>query len=380
MLGAFLCLTQSNIDVRTIAELVAAAKVVKPGQCIRIAPGTYSGGTHLTDVHGVEGKPIVITAQDPANPPVFKGGGSAIQLSKVSYLQLHNLTITNARDNGLNIDDGGTIDKPSHHIILKNIRVSDLPQGNHDGIKLSGIDHFQIQNCDIQRWGGSGIDMVGCHNGEVLNSTFRDGGSNGVQMKGGTSNIRIAQCRFENSGERGVNLGGSTGIPYFRPSLDTIPVGNRYEAKNLTVQHNTFIGSVAPIAFVGVNGAKVDHNTIIYPKRWAIRILQETATPDFLPCGNGVFSRNLIVFRSDSWASGGVNIGPKTNPASFIFSENFWFCEDNPSRSKPTLPTQPKGDKIGQDPQFVDAATGDYRVKKGSPAEGHGANQKSSPL
>ena len=51
--------------------------------------------------------------------------------------------------------------------------------------------------------GGSGIDMVGCHDGRILNCDFRhrgDNGANGVQTKGGSSNVAIQRCRFENIG------------------------------------------------------------------------------------------------------------------------------------------------------------------------------------
>jgi hypothetical protein len=77
-----------------------------------------------------------------------------------------------------------------------------------------------------------------------------------------------------------VNIGGSTGIPYFRPPLDQWPAGvPKSEARNIVVEGNTFIGSLSPICFVGVDGATVRFNTIYKPGKWAFRILQETTAP-----------------------------------------------------------------------------------------------------
>ncbi|MFT5468643.1 MAG: hypothetical protein ACI8UO_003754 [Verrucomicrobiales bacterium] len=95
------------------------------------------------------------------------------------------------------------------------------PRGNHDALKLSGLSDFVVRNCTFAGWGGSAIDMVGCHNGLIDNCTFtgKDGFSqdNGVQMKGGSSKIRVTRSWFEHAGQRAINLGGSTGLPYFRP-------------------------------------------------------------------------------------------------------------------------------------------------------------------
>lgn len=49
-------------------------------------------------------------------------------------------------------------------------------------------------------------------------------------------------CFFDRTGGRGLNLGGSTGLPYFRPS-----VGD-YEATRLLVAGNRFYGCQAPVA------------------------------------------------------------------------------------------------------------------------------------
>ncbi|MBK8241845.1 MAG: hypothetical protein IPK88_00320 [Saprospiraceae bacterium] len=38
---------------------------------------------------------------------------------------------------------------------------------------------------------GSGIDMVGCHNGRINKCTFENMGANSIQMKGGSQYIRI---------------------------------------------------------------------------------------------------------------------------------------------------------------------------------------------
>ena len=224
-----------TVHVHNSAEFVAAARDAKPGRHILLEPGEYRGGVHIENLHGTVKDSIVIDAADPKNPPVFVGGGSGIQLSKISFVEISNLTIRNAQDNGLNIDDGGTLDKPSQAVYLENIRVIDLPAGNHDGIKLSGLVGFVIEKCTVEKWGGSAIDMVGCRNGLVSQCTFKNGGSSGIQMKGGSSSIRVSLCRFDNSGERSINIGGSTGMPYFRPAIESIPAGRRYEADRKSV-------------------------------------------------------------------------------------------------------------------------------------------------
>lgn len=369
-------LTLALLDVVRVsnsAEFVAAAKSAKAGRTILLEPGEYKGGVYLENLRGRPGASIVIGASIPSKPPVFVGGGSGIQISKSSYLEISDITIRGARDNGLNIDDGGLLGEASEGICLENIKVYDLPAGNHDGIKLSGLAGFLVEKCTVERWGGSAIDMVGCRNGIVSDCTFKTGGSSGIQMKGGTRSVVVKWCRFEDCGERSLNIGGSTGLPYFRPPIETIAAGSRYEAKEIDVHHCTIIGSVSPIAFVGVDGANVRFNTIYRPGRWAIRILQETSTPDFVRCRNGVFESNLIAFQSDSWASGGVNIGGGTEPSSFRFARNFWYCEDQPSRSKPNLPTEELDGVYGKDPMFVDAAKGNVRVSISSIAKKYGA-------
>jgi len=47
----------------------------------------------------------------------------------------------------------------------------------------------------------------------------REGASNGsgVQAKGGTSEVVIQACTFLGAGQRAINVGGSTGLEFFRP-------------------------------------------------------------------------------------------------------------------------------------------------------------------
>lgn len=365
-----------SADVLTVADVAGlrqAAQSAQPGAVIAIAPGEYQGPVWLENVQGAEGKPIVIRAADPNNPPVFRGGSECLHFVDAAWLELRDLVLTGATGNGLNMDDGGSYDTPSHHIVLANLRVSDIgPEGNHDGIKLSGVDDFRIEACVVERWGagGSAIDMVGCHRGVIEGCTFRHAGGQGssaIQNKGGSSEIVIRRNRFEHPGQRAVNIGGSTGLQFFRPQP---PPG--YEAKDITVEGNIFVGAMAPVAFVGVDGAVVRFNTIYLPGKWALRILQETREPGFVPCRNGVFTDNIVVFHSRQWNEGGVNIGPGTAPESFVFARNLWYCVDRPDRSQPNLPTAESEGLVGLAPQFVDPDRGDFSLAPDSPARGKG--------
>ncbi|AMV37936.1 right-handed parallel beta-helix repeat-containing protein [Planctomyces sp. SH-PL62] len=351
-----------DADVSNDAQLRRAVADAKPGTTIRIAPGRYAGGLSLHDLHGREGAPIVIRGADPKRPPVFQGKSFGFHVSKASHVELRDLVVAGSTDNGINIDDGGKLESPSHHIVLQGLTVRDIgPGGNHDGIKLSGLADFRVEGCTLERWGGggSGIDMVGCRKGEIVDCTFRHGdeeGSSGVQAKGGTRDVAIRRCRFENAGERAVNLGGSTDLPYFRPR----PQG--FEAKDLLVENCVFIGSSSPIAFVGVDGAVVRRNTFHRPRRWVFRILQETREPGFVPSRKGRFVDNLIVYRTDELRAP-VNVGGGTAPETFTISGNAWYALDAPGRSRPRDLPVPETDGVyGVEPHFLDAANGDLRT------------------
>lgn len=362
---------QGAADETSVADresLVRALRTAKPGSTVLVEPGKYAGGLSQSGLRGTAGQPIVIAAADADHPPVIEGGASGIQLSSPEHVELRDLVIATATANGLNIDDGGSAATPAHHVTLKNIVVRDVgPRGNRDGIKLSGVAHFRIDGCRVERWGsgGSAIDMVGCRAGVITGCTFIEAGgdmANGVQTKGGSSDIVIQRCRFENPGGRGVNIGGSTGLPYFRPA------DAPFEAKNITVEDCEFLGGQAAVAFVGVDGAMVRHNTIYRPRRWPVRILQENQDPRFVPSRNGKFEHNIIVFRSDEVRET-VNIGGHTAPETFQFSSNVWYCLDRPADTQRfvRLPTRESNGTYGTDPQLQDPENGVLTVRDGKP-------------
>ncbi len=368
----------NEIRVHNSDELLRAVRSARPGTMIMLEPGTYRGGLTFNNLHGTTKHPIVIAASDPRNRPIINGGNSCLHLTDPAYVELRNLVLTGGRANGLNIDDGGSYETPAHNVVLHGLTVHDIGSDrNHDAIKLSGLDDFRVANCTIERWGkkGSGIDMVGCHRGIVTGNTFREGdkaSANAVQMKGGSRDITVSFCRFENAGGRAINIGGSTGLTYFRPK----PQG--YEAKDIVVEDCMFIGSMTPVAFVGVNGAVVRYNTIYRPTRWVLRILQENQSPEFVPCRNGTFSNNVIVFHSNELTQA-VNIGAMTDSKSFHFSDNFWYCEDRPQNSRRSirLPTQETSGTYGVDPRLRAPRQGDLRLADDTPVTKAGARLRS---
>jgi hypothetical protein len=363
--------------VSNCQQLVEALRSVKAGDTILIAAGTYPGGFSQANLRGAEGAPIVIAGADPNHPPILEGG-NGVHLSSPEHVQLRDLVLAGSGGNGLNIDDAGSTSTPAHHVVLKNVVVRDVgPSGNRDGVKLSGVRDFRIEGCTIERWGsgGSAIDMVGCHNGlirecQILNA--RGDGANGVQAKGGSSQIVIERCRFQDAGGRGVNTGGSTGLEFFRPPMAT------FEAADITVQDCEFLGGMAAIAFVGVDGALVEHNTIYRSRRWPLRILQENTDSRFVPSRNGRFINNIVVFRSDEVRQV-VNIGPNTEPESFRFSGNQWYCLDRPADTLRSLglPVKEENGIYGVDPELSRAEQGDLRKRSRKPGDA-GARREGS--
>jgi len=352
---------------QTYATLTQAVAAVLPGDTIEMHAGTYAGGLFFSNLKGTASQWITIR-NAAGETVIFEGGSNAIQLTDPAYLRIAGLIFQHQTGNGVNVDDGGSYSTPAHHLVFDGCTFRDMSAtGNNDLLKLSGLDSFVVRNCRFLNGaaGGSGADMVGCHYGVFEKNVFENQGSNCIQAKGGTAWVRMEGNVFRNGGQRSLNLGGSTGLAFFRP--DTA----HYEAAHLQVFSNIFIGSVAPIAYVGAVHVEVVNNTFYQPQNWVIRILQETVDPSrFLECGNNSFINNIIYL--DKNLSTETNIGPNTRPETFVFSHNLWFNAAVPNWSGPDIPTADPAQILQANPLFQDPANGNFGIPPNSPAAGAG--------
>ena len=342
---------KQEIEVSSSQEVKNALQKLRPGSVVSVAPGLYSRGIYLKDVHGLPDAPIVIEGADAGNPPVFTGLGEGLKFSSCSYIKVKNIVYRGFLKNGVNIDDAGR--GPAHHICLENISIMDIgPKGNHDALKMSGVQHFVVRNCSFTAWGGSGIDMVGCQNGLIEKCSFigKSGfrTASAIQIKGGSRYILVQNSIFRDAGWRIISVGGVTGLKYFRPEVMD------FEAKWITVAGNTFVGGESLIAWVTAQESHVHHNLFYLPEKWLGRILQETKNPQFEPSGKGLFENNLIVV--DDRVKVFFNVGKGTRPSSFIFRKNAWF---NSQRNiNPTLPVSEVDGVYNVDPKIKDSGSG----------------------
>jgi hypothetical protein len=330
--------------VRDDAGLRTTLRSLQAGDVLRIAPGTYGSGHHLEGIAN-----LTVEGLDPAQPPRFVGGSTGWHFSRCPGLRLRHLVVAGQTVNGLNLDEGGPEQPAATDVVLENLSVEDIgPEGNHDGIKVSGLTDLIIRDCRITGWGGQGIDLVGCHRVRIEGCRFTGkpgfSASAGIQIKGGSSAVTVENCDFDDAGERPLNVGGSTGLEFFRPP------GARHEAKDIVVRGNRIRGSLCAAAFVGVDGAEFSDNSVLHPRRWIFRVLQETRAEGFTPCRNVVVRNNRIVFRRDQVVAE-VNVGVGTAPETFRFQGNRWFAEDRPQASRPKLPVAETDGVHGRDPR-----------------------------
>ncbi|MBX3273221.1 MAG: right-handed parallel beta-helix repeat-containing protein [Sandaracinaceae bacterium] len=347
-----------------------AAARATPGTRVLVAAGTYPGGFRLDGIAGAPGQPIAIVADGEV---VLDAGGSGtvVSMTDPEYLVFEGFTLRGAGVHGMNIDDGGSYATPAHHLILRNLTIPSAGSGgNNDCIKMSGVDDFWVLGSDVAACDrGEGIDMVGCHRGLISGNHFHDVVGTAVQAKGGSADVVVHGNRFTDIPSRGVNAGGSTGLEFFRP------IDAPHEAARITVVANLFrrVGaeSGASIAFTGCDACVFAQNTIVEPRTWVARILQETTGARFVPSRNGHFVNNVIVLDTSAIRTF-VNVGGNTAPETFTFANNLWFATNQGAGwSGPSYPAEipaETGSVIQQDP-LLDA---NGRPMSGSPAAGIG--------
>jgi hypothetical protein len=310
-----------------------AIRSAKPGDSVILHPGKYSGGEWIIGVRGTTEKVITIRAADPKSPPVISGGLAGWQLSACSHLVIEDIVFQHQSDNGLNIDDNeqyqhgnlnAATDIRLNRIVVRELNADD----NNDGIKLSGLRNFALNDCRISDWGkmGCAVDMVSCSDGKIVGiiADGRNKGGWGIQAKGGSDGLLINECQVINVTQRGIQVGGGTSPGSFREK------GASWEAKNIVVQSCDVYGGDASIAIIHALDVSIQNCRWIHPKKWFFRFLNENNSPNFHASRNIFIRKNLCV-ASGSGFIGPVNSSANLRAESIQFEGNLWFHETFPS-------------------------------------------------
>lgn len=362
-----------------------AAGRAGPGDVIVLAPGVHRPAI-IDGLEGTPDRPIVIRGAGPDAPARIDAARSnfGLMLRRPRHVVIQDIVITNAAGNGVNADDGAGHDAPGDpwpaDLTLRRVAVERTgPRGNTDGIKLSGLRAVRVEDCRVEGWGGSAIDMVGCHEVSITGCTFRGlpdhDQSSGVQAKGGSRDVRVVECRFENAGQRAVNIGGSTGLPYFRPAVpaDAAP-GTLFEAEDVIVERCVFVGGDCAVAFVNSRRGVVRRCTISGTNRWVFRLLRENNDPRFGPSEGGVVEGCLVIWPGPPPRSF-VNVGPGTSPDTFRFGTNLWWWAGAEGRDADRLLNSLPGERV-HDQQVFDPHTDDQPLPAHPDAKNFGAGPK----
>lgn len=336
--------------VSTNTEFSTELDAAMPGDEIVLQPGVYQGGHYRANL-----RQVTIRSADPRNWAIIDGGANALQLTDPVDVTIADLVLRNQTGNGLNIDDGGSYATSANRIVIRNLLVEDIATaGNRDGIKLSGVDNFLIENVTVRNWGsgGSAVDMVGCHHGLIQNSWFvhENGDYSGatLQPKGGSKNITFRANRIElpQSPGRAIQAGGSTGTEFFR----FVEGDADYEAHDIVAEGNVVIGGASAFSWVNIDGGVFHHNRVQRPGNWVARILNENQGNSIVDTQNGQFHDNRIVYSDGPPEfSTAVNVGAETLPETFTFARNEWLnlADPTPAGSTPSLPVTEAGGIYG---------------------------------
>ena len=214
--------------------------------------------------------------------------------------------------------------------------------------------------------------MVGCHRGVVENCTFHDGDSsfaNAVQMKGGQQRNHGKPLPFLMTREDAPStLAAAPDCHIFaRSRKGSKPRTSPFRIALLSVQWR-------PSHSWASMDPRYTTTHFTGPPDGSSVFCRKTKDPISPPCRKGIFSNNIIAFQTDELAST-INIGSGTDPKSFKFSKNFWYCPQSSwhhATSGGNYQRAKQKASIGHDPKFSDSKKGDFRLAPGSPARDFG--------
>ncbi len=380
------------------ASIGAALKIARPGDEIRLLPGTYVGTTKMWDIHGAPEEPITMMSNAPDSDgfAIIDGGARpalninnfGFWLDSVSWIAFKNLKFRNCWTDVIYMDrvsyisfigcdfrGGRRVIYPrgnsSHHFLVENCHWE------QDELVYTTYDWDEMHHGSLSYYNGGLFAGKGIGGGFVVRNNVIVNVFNGIRFTGEKTNRR-QNANGEIYGNRIINSSDNA----FEPE-DV--------CSNLHFYHNTLINSHAfisidmvrggPIFFYGNIGWQTENRG----HEWTIfkfRGYESGVTPALLDEPIYIFNNSWFVhfdaFGGSSDQYRNQHLRHYNN--AYFFTENadfgmkFWgddYLLDDDCSNVPfpdrVLQYGDEANAVVGDPLFMDQLNGDFRLAQGSP-------------
>jgi hypothetical protein len=357
-----------------------SGRAFAPGDTIHFARGTsYSGCLEIT-ASGTPEKPVVFTSFGEGPPPRFNNPRFADHCGRMieitgSYIVVENLYLydtptpppdkppTEWRQSAQhrNVPDMGAvfIAKEAGHVVVQNCEFSNCLIGIRVRGQHSSIRHNWLHDAGkiTEQWGAIAVVVVGPHNEVAYNSIENYGFYGGAfGLDGAAVELDGEDCGFFDAHDTHIhhNVSRNTKGGFLEITGRT---------RNVTVEYNVSEDVDKFVGVVGIKNLRIANNTVIRTRNpdlaprtfWSFNKQND----DEIAIANNIFylGRGQMVYCSESHPQG----FQKTSR-----HNNLYYSPD--SDIKAMLGEPLAADETAGDPQFVNAAAGDYTLKPGSPA------------
>lgn len=299
-------------------------------------------------------------------------------------------------------DENPNIVITADHVLLQDLRIQggfygvklDVPEGRGstrgvtirnctiaataaDCIKGTYADELTIEGCRIgpsglkQKDNAEGIDLIGSLGVQIRNCRLEDIATNGIYLKGGTTNGLIERCLVRHAGHAGILLGQDTDSEYMRE-------GARFEAINCVARNNVVAETEnAGMGAYSARNVRFVANTLIDVAKVGQAGFWVVTNSRSVPAEQVYFHNNIVVVagnRPVMFVKDAAGL-PDTN-------HNLYFCRRGAARFVREMSAEPALDRqwslaqwqqaTASDPQSREAEAlvdrQDYRLQPRSPA------------